>query len=117
MLFFLIAGHTLGDFPLQNTEMATCKCRRSKLPLQSEVPWYYWMTAHALVHALIAGLIVWACTGRQETGILIGLLEFVVHWIIDVLKCENVTNIHIDQALHIICKLTWWTLITQGVLG
>ena len=29
MLFLLIAGHALGDYPLQPEAMATCKCRKA----------------------------------------------------------------------------------------
>ena len=58
MLFFLLAGHALMDFALQGEAMATCKCRHANHPLQQSVPWYYWMTAHALLHGAAVGLVV-----------------------------------------------------------
>ena len=117
MLFLLIAGHALGDFPLQSDAMARCKCRKANLPLQKAVPWYYWMTAHCLVQGLVTGLIVAWWTGNRELGVMIGMLEFAVHWVIDLLKCESIYNIHVDQALHVLCKLLWWVLIVYGVLS
>lgn len=116
MLFLLIAGHALGDFPLQPDAMATCKCRKAKLPLQDEVPWYYWMTAHALVHGFITALIVAFWTENKELAVMVGLLETSIHWIIDALKCEGVFGIHVDQALHVLCKVAWWVMIANHIL-
>ena len=117
MLFLLIAGHALADYPLQNEAMATCKNRNAHLPLQKEVPWYYWLTAHALIHGMVAATIVICWTNDRTLGIAIGLLEASVHWVIDELKNEGITNIHIDQALHVLCKVVWWALITYGALS
>ena len=116
MLFLLIAGHALGDYPLQPEAMATCKCRKAHLPLQNEVPWYYWMTAHALVHGLITAFIVAFWMGNKELAVTVGLLEFGIHWIIDALKCEGFYGIHVDQALHVLCKVAWWLMIVRGIL-
>ena len=107
MLFFLIVGHALADYPLQNGPMAIEKCRRSSSDLQKVVPWYYWLTAHALIHGGFVGWIT------QSAGL--GILETVCHWSLDYLKCEGWTNIHIDQLLHIVCKVVWYLLLINGI--
>jgi hypothetical protein len=44
------------------------------------------------------------------------LAETVVHWLIDLGKCEKWYGIHTDQALHVACKLLWWGLIAGQVV-
>ena len=105
MFFYLLAGHALADFPFQAGPIAIEKNRHSTTQLQKEVPWYYWLTAHALVHGLVVGLL----TGRPDLGI----GEAVLHWFIDFAKCEGWTNIHIDQALHVLCKALWYAIWVQ----
>ena len=108
LLFFqMLVGHAFMDFPMQNGPMATEKSRHSTTELQKQVPWYYWLTAHALLH----GGAVLYITGSLGFG----LIETALHWIIDYAKCERWTNIHIDQALHVICKAIWAVLIFNGV--
>ena len=107
MLFWLLVGHAVADYPLQAGPMATEKCRHSTSDLQKSVPWYYWLTAHALIHG---GTVFWA-TGSLS----LGLLETIVHWLIDLAKCEGWFGIHIDQALHIACKVVWCVLIANGI--
>ncbi len=116
MLFLLIAGHALADFPLQNGEMATCKDRHAKLPLQKSVPWVYWLTAHALVHGMITAFIIGWWTGNKELGVVYGMMECAAHWIIDAFKCEGYTSIMVDQLLHVLCKALWAFMIAKGVI-
>jgi hypothetical protein len=111
MLFFLLAGHALMDYALQGDAMATCKCRRSTHPAQQGVPWYYWLTAHALTHGLAVGVLLrWA---GYDWNLAVGfaLAETVAHWLIDLGKCERLYNIHVDQLLHILCKVAWWGIL------
>jgi hypothetical protein len=117
MLFFLLAGHALMDFALQSDVMAACKCRRSNHPVQQGVPWYYWLTAHALLHGLAVGVVIrwWGYDWPPAVGF--ALAEFVAHWLIDLAKCERLFNIHVDQALHGLCKVAWWGLLVGGVTG
>lgn len=105
LLFFrLIIGHALCDFALQSDAMAKGKNRHrppENVP-PGQVPqtiWPYWLSAHALIH----GGAVMLITGSAWLGI----AETVVHWGIDYAKCENWTDIHKDQALHILCKVLW----------
>lgn len=101
LLFLLIAGHALADYPLQSEFMAIGK--GSRIKPHNGVPWYYCLGAHALVHGLIVAII----TGQA----VLGLAETVLHWFIDDAKCRKWTNIHVDQALHIACKVGWFLLV------
>ncbi len=122
MLFFLIvfflAGHALMDFALQGDAMATCKCRKANSPLQKAVPWYYWMSAHAILHGAMVGFIIRFSDVNitPQTVAAYAALETLFHWLIDVAKCEGHTNIHADQALHILCKLVWALMLVNGIV-
>jgi hypothetical protein len=103
MLFLLVAGHAVADFPLQGDMVATQKSRHSNHPIQQHVPWFYWMGAHALSHGLVVALVTGsACLGMCETAL---------HFAIDFGKCEKWFSIHVDQTLHIVCKITWIMLL------
>lgn len=103
ILFFLLAAHALLDFPLQGEVVAINKSPLAKTELQKHVPWYYWLTAHALVHggavALVTGT-VW-----------LGLAETVCHFAIDYGKCLHKYSIHGDQFLHVVCKVLWVVIL------
>jgi hypothetical protein len=99
MFSLLIAGHALVDFPLQGDATAVNKNRHAKTELQKHVPFYYWLCSHAIIHGAAVGLI----TG----SIGLGIAEAVAHWLIDFGKCEKWFNIHVDQFLHILCKVIW----------
>lgn len=104
----LMIAHALADFALQNSDMARLKNRHAVPanvpPGQKLTPcWFYFLTAHALIHAGC----VWVVSG----SIGLALLELNIHWMIDHLKCENVTNPHIDQGLHAISKLLYVLLM------
>jgi Protein of unknown function (DUF3307) len=109
VFFALLVGHAICDYPLQAGPMATEKCRRSASPLQRTVPWYYWLSAHAVIH----GGAVYLITG----SLFLGLAETVIHWLIDFGKCEDWFGIHVDQALHVGCKVLWCVLMAYGVPG
>lgn len=57
------------------------------------------MSAHALIHGGVVGLL----TGN----IYFAVFETIIHFVIDVLKCEGYTNIHQDQAAHVVCKIIY----------
>ncbi|MBX2861204.1 MAG: DUF3307 domain-containing protein [Vampirovibrio sp.] len=105
-LFLLLAGHALGDFVLQSDSMAKGKGRPkgNATALGPYQPtWHYWLTAHSFIHGGIVYLITQDLT--------FGLAETLLHWLIDFMKCESRYNIHVDQALHIGCKLIWAALL------
>jgi hypothetical protein len=112
MLFFFFAAHALMDFALQGDAIATCKCRAAGSPLQKSVPWYYWLTAHCILHgAAVAVVIQWYGYGFN-LAVWFGVVETVIHWFIDLAKCERVFGIHIDQSAHLLCKVVWWVILT-----
>ena len=102
VLFWLVTGHFVMDFPLQGDTVAH---QKSPLPgarneaLAKAVPWPYWMTAHALMHGGAVALI----TG----SVVLGALETSIHWLTDLAKCCRKIDIHTDQAIHLACKLVW----------
>jgi hypothetical protein len=107
VFFWLLVGHAVMDYTLQTGPMPVEKCRKSTSEIQKAVPWYYWLSAHTLGH----GGAVYLVTGSLSLGI----LETVVHWLIDFGKCEGWFGIHVDQALHVGCKVLWCVLIAYGV--
>lgn len=117
MLFFLLAGHALMDYSLQNDVMASCKCRKTTNPIQVAVPWYYWLTAHALLHGAAVGAVVsWVGYGWHLV-VWFAVAEAVLHWFIDLGKCERLYSIHVDQLLHVACKVVIWGLLAGGVVS
>ena len=111
MLFFLLAGHALADYALQTEPMAVCKCRRAEHPLQATVPWFYWLTAHALIHGATIGFLVRWFGFDWNAAVGLGLAEMTAHWVIDYAKCNRFFGIHIDQALHALCKIAWFVVL------
>jgi Protein of unknown function (DUF3307) len=110
LLAKLLIGHALADFPLQGDAMARGKNRHSVPvgipPGQKPVAvWFHYLTAHALIHAGA----VWMITGNHW----LGLAEGMVHWVIDFVKCENWTDPHEDQLLHIACKVVWAFIVSR----
>ena len=103
----LLAAHFWGDFVAQNDTMAAGKNPYKPIPLHAHVPWYYWMTAHAATHGAVVGLLL--------NNPILGVAEFVAHFWIDFAKCAGKISIHVDQALHVACKLLWLWLLSRGV--
>lgn len=117
LLFFLIAGHALMDYSLQNDSMAVCKCRKSTSPIAASVPWYYWLTSHALLHGAAVGVAFhWVGGFDWNTVAALALAETVIHWCVDYGKCEKWYSLLVDQAIHILCKITWWAVAAAEVV-
>lgn len=96
-LFLKLAiGHFIADYPLQGDFLSKAKNHKQPIP---GVPFYQALIAHA---AIQAGM-VWLITGWLSLGI----AEFVLHLIIDYLKCDCAFSFNQDQALHLICKLAF----------
>jgi hypothetical protein len=97
MIFFLLlAGHALCDYPLQGDFLSRGKNHRAPIP---GVPWYQCLGAHAFIHGGAVALI----TGN----LYLGLLEVLVHALIDYFKCDGAFDFNIDQALHVFCKIAY----------
>jgi len=104
-VFLLLFAHGIADFALQSDMMARGKNRhvfdKSKAP-PGQKPcncWFWWMLAHSLANGGLYYLFT--------SNILIGLIESIVHFIVDCVKCENITNPHQDQAIHIACIILY----------
>ncbi len=96
LLFWLLVGHAVCDYPLQGDFLSRGKNHLNPLP---GVPWYQCLEAHALIQA---GMVAFV-TGR----ISLGLAEFVLHGAIDYSKSAGRFGFDMDQALHVACKIVW----------
>ena len=96
LFFALLFFHFLFDYPLQGDFLSRAKNSSNPIP---GVPWYHAMFAHTFMH----GAAVTFVTGMWT----LGLLEMLVHWFTDHMKCNNKLTFNQDQAIHIICKLVW----------
>jgi hypothetical protein len=109
LLFALMIGHALADYPLQGEYIALHKNRHHKAaPGEKEIPglWVHCLTAHSLIHAGF----VWLITGR----VVFGVMELVLHFLFDTLKCDRKTTLHTDQLLHLLCKSVYVLAIMRG---
>ena len=101
ILFLLLAVHALCDYPLQGDFLAKAKNYNDTeiVKFMGKGFWVHALTSHSLIQgggvALVTG--IWW----------LGLLETIFHWIIDFGKCANYYGIHMDQGLHIMCKVLW----------
>jgi hypothetical protein len=116
LLFFLIAAHALMDYSLQNDAMAVCKCPKANTPLAASVPWYYWLTAHALLHGAAVGAVFRWMGFDWNVVAALATAETVIHWFVDLGKCEKLYPLYVDQSIHILCKLAWWALVAAEVV-
>jgi len=101
LLFWLMVGHGLADYPLQGDFLSRAKNHRNPIP---GIPWQQGLFWHAAIH----GGVVAYLTG----SIALGVFETVVHGGIDWLKCEGLTDFNIDQLLHVACKLAYVLVLT-----
>ena len=111
--FALCIGHALGDYPLQGRFLSIVKNRHADISEffpkseDSRFAWIHALTSHSLIHAGI----VWIITGSA----LFAIIELILHWLIDYLKCEGFYGFHFDQLLHYLCKLGYVVCILYGV--
>ena len=104
----LLIGHAVADYSLQGEAIAKGKNRHNPpfgIPTGQKPcsVWVHFLTAHSLIHAGF----VWAITGYG----IFGIVEFILHWLIDFAKCENITNPLQDQLLHVACKAIYAIII------
>ena len=104
IFFALLIAHALFDYPLQGDFLSRNKNRHYKDENNNvKGLWIHCLTSHSILHAGS----VWLITGSFT----IGIMEFVLHWIIDFLKCEGITNFHTDQFLHVLCRILYVIII------
>lgn len=103
LMFYLIGVHFLVDHCLQRPEIGRGKNRNRPRDLTNMPPgqkpvtlWFHYLTGHAWVHGLGVALVL---------NPILGFAEVIAHWLIDFAKCENWTNPHQDQILHILTKI------------
>ena len=99
MLFWMLVGHGVADYPLQGDFLARGKNHKAPLP---GVPWQQCLVWHAAIQAGAVAL----ATGSVS----LGCAEFVVHVLIDYGKCDGRYGFNFDQALHVACKVLWAVL-------
>lgn len=103
VFFALAIGHAVADFPLQGDFLAQCKNRALLIklndPARPPAMWLPCMAAHCLIHAGMVWLITSSC--------LLGVVEFVIHWLLDWVKCRGRTTFVQDQALHYVTKIAY----------
>lgn len=104
LLFALLVGHALCDYPLQGDFLARAKNHKAPIP---GVPWYQALGAHALIQGGMVALL---------TGVLgLGFAEVAVHALIDYGKSEGWFDYNADQLCHVACKVLW-VLYAAGVI-
>lgn len=96
LLFWLLVGHAVADYPLQGDFLSKAKNFRNPIP---GFPWWIALSAHAMIHAGAVALVT------DNYGL--AFMEFIVHFMIDMLKCNGSTDVIDDQLLHVICKIAW----------
>ena len=99
MLLLLLAAHWVADYPLQGDFLAKAK---QNGPLR-----LYHLVAHSGIHAGAVALVTGSLT--------LGLVEWALHTLIDEAKVKGKTSFAIDQALHIICKLAYFAIVSTGL--
>lgn len=103
LVWWLFLGHLVADYPLQTDFIAKYKSRLANIP---QIPWYYVLLGHAGTHGAMVGLI----TGSM----VFSAVETLLHFFIDWAKCEGKTNIHVDQVIHVTCKIGIALALTGG---
>lgn len=88
----LLCAHFLLDFGIQGDFVAKYKARI--VDDKDNVFWKWVLTAHAASHTLPVLILT--------QSVILGLVMFVSHFIIDFLKCEKKLNFNQDQTLHIL---------------
>lgn len=94
ILFLLMVGHFIADYPLQGDFLARGKNHTNPIP---GIPWYHCLVAHSFIHAGA----VYIVTG----SLMLALLELVVHTFIDYEKCDGSLTYNQDQFLHFLTKV------------
>ena len=105
LLFLLLFAHCLADYPLQGDFLAQAKDRRSAA---GAVIWPWALGSHALIHGGFTFLVLAVFAPVSATVCLaLAAAETIAHALIDFGKCEGWFSYHVDQVLHIACKVVW----------
>ncbi|WP_186310582.1 DUF3307 domain-containing protein [Paraburkholderia sp. BCC1886] len=96
MLFWLVWGHFVADYPWQGDFVAIAKNHNTPV---GKMFWKWVLPGHAWIHA---GFVAFF-TGHVGLGVVEGIL----HALTDRLKCNEKLSINADQTIHIVCKVIW----------
>ena len=99
--FWLMCLHAWADFSAQSEVMARSKNRHHRPEHKAWPKWWYWMTAHALIHGGAVSLVL---------GPVAGVCEVATHWLIDFGKTEKLYGTNTDQFFHVLSKIVWVAL-------
>ena len=101
LLILLVLAHFVCDFVLQSDRMAV-----EKIPGRDDtLHWGWWLSSHAATHGLAVALL---------TDVpLLGVMETLLHAMIDGLKSRFGFTLALDQSLHLLCKLAWVLLLIR----
>lgn len=100
MLFYLLVGHALADFPLQGQFLAEAKNPTKPI---GEKWWPMALPMHGLIHGGAVAIITGSLT--------LGIIEWFLHTIIDYFTCIGKIDLYVDQYLHIMLKFLYWIVI------
>lgn len=114
LLFWLLVGHAVCDYPLQGEWMVRSKSRRNLQILSGssrpDLIWVHVLSAHAFIHGGAVALVLKNFGYAPGIALALGLAEAAAHWLIDFGKCEHWYGFHTDQFLHLSCKVAWVTI-------
>lgn len=114
MLFLFVAGHFICDVILQSINVSKNKNPFVELPEGfNQTTWPYFLLAHAFTHSIAVLVITNSYT--------LAVAELGLHCFIDYNKCvgnfgKNY-HMHIDQGLHLFCKLIYLVAVAQMGYG
>lgn len=103
MALLLTSLHFLADFPLQGEYIAM-----NKGPDSGSPHWAWIMSTHCSIHSGFVLLV----TGSA----LLFVLEFLLHFTLDVAKCKGMIGFSTDQIIHLISKYVWVALVVLNLL-
>lgn len=105
LLFWLLIGHSVCDYPLQGDFLAQAKNRHTAL---GKLFWPWALPTHALIHAGAVAFVTGSLT--------LGFVEFIAHSLIDFMKCENKLTFSQDQILHVLCKVAYAICVARSIV-
>lgn len=105
IFLLLVASHFICDFTLQTSAMAEGK--------GSDVNGFYWMTAHCATQAVGVALVLFFFHKSSLFIFTASLVEFITHYITDIVKCKYKASIHWDQFTHI--NIMFWITLFAAI--
>jgi len=110
LLFWLIVGHCLADYPLQGDFLARAKNHKTPVLAANgqPFPWQLALAAHALIHGGMVALIT--------RSIAAGVTETVLHLWCDYETSDGRNSYWGDQCIHLVHKIVYVLLIAHGII-